>query len=40
MENIDEKKLDYLIKCIKKIEGFDFTIDSFIMVKNQSEVAK
>ena len=32
MENIDEKKLDYLLKNLKKLEGFEFTIDSFIMV--------
>ena len=38
MENIDEEKLDYLIKSLKKIEGFEFTIDSFIMVKNPQPV--
>ena len=33
MENVTNQKLDALVKGLKKIQGFDFSIDTFVIIK-------
>ncbi len=33
MENITDQELDALIKVLKKIQGFDFSVNSFVIIK-------
>ncbi len=33
MENVTDQELDVLIKALKKIQGFDFSVDSFVIIK-------
>jgi hypothetical protein len=43
MENVTDLELNQLIGGLKKIEGFEFTLDSFVFIstfKNQNEVLK
>jgi hypothetical protein len=43
MENMTDLELNQLIDRLKKIEGFEFTLDSLVFIstfKNQNEVLK
>jgi hypothetical protein len=33
MENVTDEESDTLIKGLKKIQGFDFSIDTFVIIK-------
>jgi phosphopantetheine adenylyltransferase len=33
MENVTNEKLDVLVKGLRKIQDFDFFIDTFILIK-------
>ena len=33
MENVTDQELDALVKRLKKIQGFDFSIDTFVIIK-------
>ncbi len=33
MENATDQELDALVKGLKKIQSFDFSIDTFIIIK-------
>jgi hypothetical protein len=33
MENVTDQKLDALIKGLKKIRGFNFSIDTLVIIK-------
>ena len=33
MENMTNAELDMLVKGLKKIQGFDFSIDTFVVIK-------
>lgn len=33
MENVTDQELDALVKGLKKIQGFDFSIDAFVIIK-------
>jgi hypothetical protein len=33
MENVTDEELDVLVKGLKKIQGFDFSIDTFVILK-------
>lgn len=33
MENVTDEEFDALIKGLKKIQGFDFSIDTFVIIK-------
>jgi hypothetical protein len=36
MENVTDEELNQLVEGLKKIEGFNFTIDSFVIVSQTS----
>jgi hypothetical protein len=33
MENVTDQELDVLVKALKKIQGFDFSMETFVIVK-------
>jgi hypothetical protein len=33
MENVTNEELDVSVKGLKKIQGFDFSIDTFVIIK-------
>jgi hypothetical protein len=33
MENVTDQELDASVKGLKKIQGFDFSIDTFVIIK-------
>lgn len=33
MENVTDEELDVLVKGLRKIQGFDFSIDTFVVIK-------
>lgn len=33
MENVTDQELDAVVKGLKKIQGFDFSIDTFVILK-------
>jgi hypothetical protein len=33
MENVTDAELDALVKGLRKIQGFDFSIDAFMIIK-------
>jgi hypothetical protein len=38
MENVTDQELEALVKGLKKIQGFDFSIDSFVIIKSDQAV--
>jgi hypothetical protein len=34
MENVTDEELDALVKGLKKIQGFDFSINTFVILKS------
>jgi hypothetical protein len=35
MENVTDQELDTLVKGRKKIQGFDFSIDTFVVINKE-----
>jgi hypothetical protein len=33
MENVTDEELDVLVRGLRKIQGFDFSIDTFVVIK-------
>jgi hypothetical protein len=33
MENVTDEELDVLVKGLRKIQGFEFSIDTFVVIK-------
>lgn len=33
MENVTDEELDVLVNGLRKIQGFDFSIDAFVVIK-------
>lgn len=33
MENVTDEESDVLVKGLRKIQGFDFSIDTFVVIK-------